>query len=248
MDPYLEHPELWPDVHHGLIEATREALAPLLRPKYRVAIEKRSYVDEANGLMLVGRPDVTIVKERVATYGSSDSGSSPRVVTLPMPDVIEEAYLEIRDVQGGEVVTVIEILSPTNKRAGEGRRIYEQKRQRVLCSATHLVEIDLIRAGTPMPLLGSASTKPYRILVSRSAERPRAMLYDFSLSDPVPVLVVPLGPGDLEPPLSLQVLLRDLYDRAGYDLAIDYRAEAVPPLSAEDTKWAHALLAAKRLR
>jgi hypothetical protein len=148
--------------------------------------------------------------------------------------VIEEAYLEVRDVQGGEVVTVIEILSPTNKRAGEGRRIYEQKRQRVLRSATHLVEIDLIRAGAPMPLLGSASTKPYRMLVSRSSKRPRAMLYDFSLSDPVPVLVVPLGPGDVEPPLSLQVLLRDLYDRAGYDLAVDHRTEPVPPLPAED--------------
>jgi hypothetical protein len=43
LDPYLENPELWPEVHHRLITAIADAIGPSIRPKYRVAIEKRIY-------------------------------------------------------------------------------------------------------------------------------------------------------------------------------------------------------------
>src|SRR5438874_11797542 len=34
MDPYLETPNLWPDVHHELISQIRSALNPALLPRY----------------------------------------------------------------------------------------------------------------------------------------------------------------------------------------------------------------------
>jgi Protein of unknown function (DUF4058) len=49
-------------------------------------------------------------------------------VDVTMPETVKETYLEVRDVATQEVVTVIEILSPKNKRLGEGRNAYEKKR------------------------------------------------------------------------------------------------------------------------
>jgi len=253
MDPYLEHPELWPDVHHGLIEALRESLAPRLRPRYRVSIEKRSYIEEPEGLVFLGRPDVSVVRGEPS--GAPDHGPAagagvsgrPVSVTVPMPDSVHEAYLEIRDTASGEVVTALELLSPTNKRSGEGRRAYESKRLRILGSSTHLVEVDILRAGQPMPVSGRAPGA-YAILVSRSEDRPRALLYPFGLRERIPAFSLPLRAGDEEPEVDLQAALHDLYDRAGYDLAVDYRVPPEPPLAPDDAAWADALLRGKGLR
>ncbi len=67
-----------------------------------------------------------------------------------MPEQVIERFLEVRSTQTGAVVSVIEVLSPKNKRSKEGREAYERKRQKILGRATSLVEIDLLRAGNPM--------------------------------------------------------------------------------------------------
>ena len=255
MDPYLEHPDLWPDVDHGLIEALREFLAPRLRPKYRVAIEKRTYLAEPEGLALVGRPDVGLVRGRDAGSVATGRGASalaeprPFAVTLPVADVVKEGYLEVRDVITGEVIATIEILSPTNKKRGDGRHAYEAKRYRVLASATHLVEIDLLRGGEPMPIIEKERRGGrYGILVSRGTDRPKAMFYAFGVRDRIPAFPLPLAPEDQEPEVDLQSLLHEFYDRAGYDLAIDYRRDPEPPLTSADAAWAVSLLETKGSR
>jgi hypothetical protein len=158
-----------------------------------------------------------------------------------MPEEVRESYLEVREVGTGEVITTIEVLSPKNKRAGEGRNAYETKR-RILGSLTHLVEIDLLRTGTPMAVLDAAITSQYRILVSRSDRRPRADLYAFNLPDPIPSFPLPLKLQDVEPVVDLQRILQDIYDRAGFDLAINYDCPAVPPLTPEYLAWAESVL------
>lgn len=254
MDPFLEHPDLWPDVHHGLIEAVRDFLAPKLRPRYRVALEKRVYLSEPEGLVLLGRPDVAVVRGHRSADSSPPDGSpaatSAQSVTVevPMPEVVEEGYLEVRDVATGEVITALELLSPSNKRHGEGRRMYEIKRRRVLGSLTHLVEIDLLRGGDPMPVLSREIVGRYRILISRSEERPKAMLHAFGVRDAIPGFLLPLRAGEVGPRVELRDLIGALYDRAGYDLAVDYTGEPVPPLEDEDAAWADRLLREKRLR
>ena len=138
--------------------------------------------------------------------------------------------------------------SPTNKRAGEGRRLYEEKRLQVLGTRTHLVEIDLLRGGEPMKMWGDGKDSHYRILVSRADRRPRADLYAFNLRDTIPPFSLPLRPGDEEPVVELGTLLHALYDRAGYDLALDYAAEPVPPLEGDELAWADQVLRDKGLR
>ncbi len=142
------------------------------------------------------------------------------------------------------MVTVIEILSPVNKLTGEGRLTYERKRLRVLASATHLVEIDLIRAGSPLPmrLPPGAGTTDYRIIISRAPQRPHADVLLFSVRAPIPDAPIPLRDGEPEPLLPLNRLLHDLYDRAGYDLAVNDHQPAEPLLAPEDAAWAAALI------
>ncbi|MBD2093459.1 DUF4058 family protein [Microcoleus sp. FACHB-1515] len=250
MNPYLEHPQLWEEVHSRLIVAIADALGPQLRPKYRVAIEKRVY-ENADDL-LIGRPDGAIFRAvpDAAVTPTSSGGvlTEPIVVEVPMPEEVTERYLEIREVETGEVITTLELLSPSNKKPGKGRQVYEAKRLAVLGSLTHLLEIDLIRAFKPLPVRGAIATSLYRILVSRADLRPKAALYAFNLPDPIPVFPIPLRPEDPEILLDLQFLLNQVYDRASYDLAIDYTQEPVPPLQEADAKWADAHLKAQKLR
>jgi hypothetical protein len=86
---------------------------------------------------------------------------------MPLPDEVRETYLEVRETGTDYVLTVLGVLSPTNKRPGRGRRIYQDKRMEVLASRTHLVEIDLVQGWEPMPIMGNGSSSDYRILVSR---------------------------------------------------------------------------------
>ncbi len=254
MNPYLENPEFWPEVHHLLISILAETLNPQVLPKYRVAIEKRVYQMNGDDALFVGIPDVTVEKKRTATKESQSNvavatlPSTPVSVTVPVPLEFREGYLEVREVATKEVVTVIEVLSPSNKRPGKGRETYEEKRREVLGSRTHLVEIDLLRGGEPMPVSGSNIQGNYRILVSRSLSRPRADLYVFNLQDLIPTFPLPLRTEDTEPIIDLHRLLNLIYDRAGLAFAIDYSREPVPPLAATNAEWLDPLLREKQLR
>lgn len=254
MNPYLEHPDLWPEVHSRLIIAIADAIFPQVKPKYRVAVEKRVYQITDGSSILVGIPDVTVGKSVTSPEieKSNVAVASPPVkpinVNIPIPEEVQESYLEIREVGTGEVITVIELLSPKNKRPGEGRKSYENKRQQILGSTTHLVEIDLLRSGESMPILDYHLESDYRILISRKELRPQAELYPFNLSETIPTFVLPLRRGDQEVLINLQTLIHDIYDRAGFDLAIDYHKEPVPPLKESDQIWSNELLKNQGLR
>jgi hypothetical protein len=253
MNPYLENPVFWSEVHNRLIVNLADSLAPLIPPQYRVAIEQRTYLSDESDSVLVGIPDVSVFSQNKETKPNSStatfaSTSEAVTVTMPVPENAKESYLEIREVATSYVVTALEILSPKNKRAGEGRKAYERKRKQVLATTTHLVEIDLLRGGKPMLFLGEVPPSDYRIVVSRSDRRPLAQLYGFRVREVIPSFPLPLQSEDAEPRVDLQVLLNGVYERARYNLAIDYSQEPVPPLKEEDAIWADTLLREKGLR
>jgi len=259
MDPYLEHPVLWPDVHNGLIAELRNTLAPQLRPRYYVALEERAYLAESAGLAFVSRPDVTVVgspipaASRTSLVEASSMGVAtlePVIVELPIPELVRETYLEVRLAQTHAVITVLELLSPANKRPGEGRQQYERKRLQALTTCTHWVEIDLLRGGEPMAvdIRGQSVASHYRILISRAEHRPRAMLLPFNVRHLIPSFHLPLQPRDDEPLVDLNHLLHLLCFLSGYDLRINYQSPTDPPLAEEDALWANGLVHAAGLR
>jgi hypothetical protein len=251
MDPYLDHPRTWANLHHRLITAIAIAIAPQVRPKYRVVVEESLYQTNGQDSLLIGMPDVA-VRSRQSTKSAGtvalELPSQPLSVTLPIVQTIRQGYLEIREIATDAVVTVLEVLSPVNKRSGRGRTDYLAKRELVLGSETHWVEIDLLRQWEPMPIEGVAVQSNYRILVSASDDRPRADLYAFDLMDKIPVFGLPLGVGDGWVAVDLRTLLDEIYEQSGYDLVIDYGQPPVPPLSASEMDWAEGWLRELGLR
>ncbi|MGB3669848.1 MAG: DUF4058 family protein [Phormidesmis sp.] len=248
MNPYLENPNIWPEVHYGLMGVLMRNLNPQLNPKYRVAVEKRVYMDA----LLVGIPDTAVFEKKISEKRDQEVDtnlqlsqqiavlSKPEIVSIPMSEEVTERYLEVREVGSGRVVTVIELLSPKNKQAGEGQRQYSDKRPRLLATQTHLIEIDLLRTGTPMLVEGGRQSD-YQVLVSRAGDRPVAARYPFDLKDPIPCFPLPLGVGDVEPILDLGALLAQASTEASLDLAIDYTQLPNPALSLADTAWIRTL-------
>jgi hypothetical protein len=173
----------------------------------------------------------------------------PVVATTLIEEEIREARLEIVDREQRLVVTVIEVLSPTNKVPGSrGRASYEQKREEVMKSPSHFVEIDLLRGGVGIYTKETIPRCEYLLHVSRVDMRPRGLLWPVRLSQRLPVIPIPLKQGDPDAALDLQAVLESAYDRAHYDFRVDYTREPVPPLPAEWAEWADRLLKEKGLR
>lgn len=250
MDPYLEHPALWPDVHNRLIAALADAMTPEVAPRYYIGLERRAYLLLADEHRLIGIADLAVIPRHSARHGAAAARAEAEAavgvleVEVPISEPINESFLELREVATGRLVTVIELMSPANKLSAAGRDEYELKRRDILATITNLVEIDLLRAGEPPPIRGEPVRSDYRILVSRGARRPRAQLYPFGLRRPIPAFPLPLLPGEPEPPVDLNAVLHALYDRARFDLRLDYARPPVPPLDEVDAAWARGLIGA----
>jgi Protein of unknown function (DUF4058) len=250
MDPWLEDPTLWPDVHGSLITAIRDALIPQIAPRYFAGVESRTTILSSRDVDRVYRPDVSV--------HAMDSGTESRgpvvavleqtdvqtlTVAVPGAEETEETFLAIRDVPGRKLVTVIEVLSPTNKKTEDARGQYLKKREDLIYARVNLVEIDLLRGGEPMPLKPAAPLTDYRILVCRARRSKDAVLYAFPYTSPVPPIPIPLLPGDREPELDLNSVLHALIERARYDLIIDYNRPPDPALRPADDAWAKSIVA-----
>ena len=250
MDPFIEG-HAWEDFHHHIVEELHAALVPRVRPRYIVRVEQRVYLErDLDTLTHVVRPDVTLMdrSEGLASLGArpSTAVAAPAIVTLPMAELRHQAYLSVRERDTMAVVTVMEVLSPSNKHPGsDGRREYLAKREQVLQSATHLVELDLLRGGERLPTIEELPPGDYYAFVCRAQRRPRAEVYAWGLQSPLPDIPVPLADEDPDVTLSLGTIFSAAYDRAGYDYSLDYRRSLDPPLSDADRAWAAHLLASR---
>jgi hypothetical protein len=165
---------------------------------------------------------------------------APAQVLTPEQDVEREAFLAVRDRLSRELVTVVELISPANKNPGENREKYLAKRAALLHSPAHLVEIDLLRGGPPLPVRGRPDCT-YSVLVSRAGRRPDVGFWPIGLRDPLPTVAIPLRAGDDDARLDLRAILDRVYDESGYQFYL-YMHEPDPPLSADDAAWARTLL------
>jgi len=239
MDPYLEG-DLWTTVHTDLCAEIARQLAPKLRPKY-VALSTRRVVlappDETEGLAGQRFPDIGILSSQVSPSSPGTAvASAPLVLPASFPEPIPHVSVEIRDVAERRLVACIEVLSPTNKR-GPGREEYAAKRLQILSGAAHLVEIDLLRVGTRFPTAQPLPAAPYFVFVSRDGRRQEVGVWPIALEQQLPVVPIPLLPGDPAVPLDLQQALAVVYDIIGYDELVDYTRPPPGPLTAAESAW-----------
>jgi hypothetical protein len=252
MDPYIEQHHLWPDFHDDLIGEIKRFLASTLPARYVVRTGERSYVVLAGA---EGREEHPFVPD----LGVTSSGRRPRRSASATPArppeptaqngpvqmlaLIEERYrenfIEIHETQPEQrLVTMIEVLSPANKRRGtEGWDIYLRKRQGLLLGAANLVEIDLLRGGQRLPMVTPWPASTYYLLVCRRQRAPFCTVWPASFQERLPVAPVPLDDPDADIDLDLQPMLAAVYERSRYETSIDYTKPLQPPLTPAEAAW-----------
>lgn len=243
MNPFLEQADAWEDFHQDFLVRSREALMAEIGKNYLVKIEARLYLHELSGeeRRFVGRADVAVAARTGVAESAAAAGLvAPVQLVLPAVDVERQTFLEIRDRRNRRIVTVVELLSPTNKTPGADRDAYLGKRGEILAGQTHLVEIDLRRGGT-RPYPPELPPCDYYALVSRYEDRPNVGFWPIALRERLPVVSVPLAAPDPDAHLDLQAVLDRVYDAAGFGTYI-YSETPEPPLSADDAAWAAAIV------
>ena len=251
MDPYLE--QYWGDVHHRLITYMCDTLQRHLPGELVARMDERIFVEPSEGHGRNIIPDVRVVergrpKERDVATGNGIAVAEPLVVHFEESDPIRQGFIEIIDIKSGRrVVTVIEVLSPSNKIPGPGRDLYAKKQEELRSGGVSLVEIDLLRTGTrvlsvPMERIPEGHRTAYAACVRRGWKPFEIEYYRIPLRERLPAIPIPLRRNDRDVPLDLQFLLDQCYESGRYGDDIDYREEPEPLLSAEDAGWANALL------
>jgi hypothetical protein len=212
MDPYLEDPDIWEDFHSSLAAEVRDQITPHLLPRYYAALTPRITYEEVlvEQTRLV-KPDVSVLKLGEEPLGGRGVAIAPAPVegTVLLEVPVKEQSIEIRDVETRRLVTAIEILSPVNKRPGhEAFEAYRRKRRDLLRTDVHILEIDLLRAGTRPPLATALPAASYFIFLSRGNRRPRVEIWPLRIREEIPVVPVPLSPPDPDVPLDLGKAIR----------------------------------------
>jgi len=247
MDPYLEG-ALWTTFYFGFGAELLRQLAPRLRPRYLALPVERLVLDEVSDLHITTAsiyPDLSILPTQPLheTQAASLATMAPLQRATVMPQAVPHVSIEIRDTAQRQLVTAIEILSPTNKR-GEGRAEYLAKRRRLLLSSAHLIELDLLREGQRVPMQEPLPAAPYFVFLSRAERRPVLDIWPVALSQALPEIQVPLLNGDADLGLDLQAAFTATYDLLGYNLLVDYRQPPSPPLEPVLQQMAEVLIKA----
>lgn len=241
MDPYLEGSE-WQSVHTELSSEIARQLAPKVRPKYIVRPARRFVAELPADIGIAvesAYPDVSVLhpgRAGALTMSPAPVMEAPLQIATVISERVPHITIEIRDVTNRELVTAIEVLSPTNKR-GEGYREYLDKRSRTLLSFTHLIEIDLLRKGKRVPMQKPLPPAPYFAFLSRAGRRPIVDVWPIELDMRLPVIPVPLLPDDPDVELDLQLAFNTTYDALGFDLSVDYTHPPEVPLEGEAAAW-----------
>jgi hypothetical protein len=220
MDPFLEEDKLWPSFQHHLVMCLYQILLPGLVDRYRARVGQRSYVTEQ------------------------------ALFTSVIREQHQEEFLEVRQRTDGKLITLVEVVSPTNKLIPSGRQLYLAKREEAKGQGANLVEIDLVLQGLPT-LEYSRDGLPewdYAVTVTRATQPERYEIYSATLQKRLPRFRLPLAADDRDTVLDLQASFTRCYDQGGFAGKVDYRRDPAVALEDEDRKWLNELLKQQKLR
>lgn len=232
MDPYLE--QSWRDVQHTCAVYSSTELNERLPTELYSRIEQRKFHESLDDVL----QSFGLRKFQARAEALMEGG----VAACCEPTT--EPYVTIREMTGERIISVIEFLSPSNKR-GEGLADYLEKRWKLIEGGVSIVEVDLVRQGDWRPLMKPKLVEshlhtPYRVMIRRASAPRRVEFYAITLRQPLPIIPIPLRPTDADVTLDLQSILDLAYKNGRYDRT-DYSQPCDPPLDAEDAKWAEEL-------
>jgi hypothetical protein len=248
MDPYIESPVHWPDFHVTFINTLRETIADTLPDTYFARIQEDAVLLEPEPPAYKVVPDVLVgadAPDRAGVTSAPSGVATLEPATLPNVVALDphiEYYIEIVRMPAAKVVTVVEVLSPTNKQ-GDGRGLYTNKRGRLLrTSDVNMVEIDLLRAGRRIQLGKPLPAGHYHAFVSRADSRPDCQVYSWTVRNKLPTLPIPLRAPTPDASADLARAFELAYQRGRYGRLVRYAEPPPPPaFSPEDADWVASL-------
>lgn len=253
MDPFLEKQPYGGDFAPGFIKFLAHQLLRQLLPRYEVRVEEYLYVAHGEIRLHRVRPDVSVSSSAPGPRSGVRPGAAP--VEVAMQDLEYPAYephtqrhIKVIQPRTGKVVTLIEMLSPTNKVPGEdGIDAYIEKRAEYLATRANLVEIDLLRGGERLPMVGSLPPGDYYVYVRRAHRKPRGQVIAWPLRRAIPAIPIPLLPEDGEVTVQLQDVFQAAYELGFYERRLPYHEPPEPPLAEGEAAWVKECLAARGL-
>jgi Protein of unknown function (DUF4058) len=250
MDPFIETCGRWEDFHPKLIAEIERTLARRIPERYSVRLGIRPYIVLMNAegkeestflpdVGLTGPAPFRVTADKTPAIAETETQDEPVSMRAFIPEPFRETFVEIYlNEPERRLITSIEVLSPSNKRNGSsGRELYLRKRQGILLNSSNLVEIDLLRGGTRMPMIDPWPKSPYTLLVAHRQSAPSCRVWPAHFQKPLPVIPVPLEEPDADVRLDLQPLIDEIYSRSRYAQDLDYTQTVSPRLKADEARW-----------
>ena len=250
IDPYLEAQGYWGDLHPRFVTYLCDALNDIL-PKPYVA-----QLGEQLRLMDVTRREAKRIIPDVAILGSERKPASRAArskqaggiltlepVTIPLPRVtmeVRDVWIEILRLPKKAPVSVIEVLSPTNK-VGVGYSEYLQKRRQMIRQKVHLIELDFLLGGSRLPMDRALPPGDYYAMVARARRRPDCDVYAWTIRDRLPAIPIPLLAPDPDIALDLGRVFATAYERGRYGRLIDYSMPLTLVRKPAERAWAEGI-------
>lgn len=254
MDPFLEHPLLWPTLQQYVVNNLADRLGETLPRRYQAGIRERIYQEAPDGdLFPAGPPPPQYCPVPMVQKAH---GNGVRPITpcwnIPLtPQEVREPYVAITLAGAPErMVTVIEVLTLANKTAGHiGRHKYREQQRQLLAGSTNLLELDLLLGGqhtvvAPRERLLRRGSYDYLVCLSRARQRDFCEVWGFTLAQPLPQVPVPLAEDEADAIVDLQAVLRACYEAGSFQRWIDYSGEPYVELSSRQRRWVESVLKA----
>lgn len=220
MDPYLEVPPFWTELHQQFVAALYQGLAPTLADRYRAKVASRKYATEVVLFTSVRK------EEQI------------------------EPYVEVRSRADQKLITLIDIVSPANKTTQEGRDAYISIRRDALRHGANAIEIDLILDGRPTLDYSRDGLPEwdYAVTVTRHISPDRHEIYTSTLQKTLPRFRMPLGGDSRDVLIDLQATFTKAFEAGHFGTRIDYSNDPAVPLDDADRAWLRDLLKRHKLR
>jgi hypothetical protein len=244
VDPFVEASGDWPDFHSTFMNVWREAISDRLPADYVARLDERltlvEYEEEEERQRVA--PDVVISRDRSAIQGGrqatailDEATPEPTMIRVKIKEEERQTFVQIVRHSDRKLIAVLELLSPSNKAAGQTQ--YLAKRQAVLASDAHLVELDLLIGGKRLPMQSPLPPGHFHYIVSRAERRPDCEVYSWSLPSRMPILPVPLAVTDPDIKINLAEVLALTYQRGRYEKTVNYNAPLNLPLAEQELQW-----------
>jgi hypothetical protein len=242
MDPYLEDPAFWSDFHARFLTYWCDAINDQLPGNYEARIdEKVNLVERSPDRIKLIEPDTAVTQDRPSSSAAAPASAVATLEPVTIPHLLiqeetHERWIEILHRPERSLVTVLELLSPSNKEE-PGYRRYLDKRLALLCQDVHLVEVDLLLGGHRLPLRDPLPPGDYYVMVSRADRQLNCQVYAWALRQTLPTIPVPLKSPDPDLFLDLGAIFRQAYDRGRYARSLRYGDPPAAPLTPEARDW-----------